>query len=149
MIIIEVKKISLQYLKGFGRKTTRAPRWKRRQKGLPGTNTDNTQTLETEMTVRDKFFDYGKHDLIGYQQAGDIHGKYYGSWFSRHHNETSISISLGNNEQYWLQIGNCYHSAHATPEKAAKKARELLCVSKESQRKCYYCGQESCDCDTL
>lgn len=65
-----------------------------------------------------KFFDYGKHDLEGFTQAGDTHGKYFGSW-SRGH----VVIYFGDEtKRYWLQIGGCIHGSFNTPESAAEEA---------------------------
>ena len=74
-----------------------------------------------------KFLDYGKHELSGYQQSGDIYGKFYGSWLQQSPGQAVIVISFGDEtNRYWLQIGNCYHGNHATPELAAFEANRLL-----------------------
>lgn len=74
-----------------------------------------------------KFWDYGKHVLKGYQQSGDIHGKYFGTWLRQLDDGKVIIISFGDEtERYWLQIGNCFHGNYATPEIAARKAETLL-----------------------
>ena len=74
-----------------------------------------------------KFWDYGKHDLDGYQQSGDIHGKYFGTWLRQLDDGKVIIISFGDEtKRYWLQMGNCFHGNYATPERAALEAEKLL-----------------------
>ena len=74
-----------------------------------------------------RFWDYGKYVLEGYQQSGDIHGKYFGTWLRQLDNGTVIIISLGGEgKRYWLEMDNCLHGNYATPEKAALKAEALL-----------------------
>ena len=83
-----------------------------------------------------KFFDYGKHVIAGYQQSGDIHGKYFGTWLRQLDDGTVIIISFGDEtKRYWLRIGNCYYGNHATPEKAVVKAEKIARVlAKENKR---------------
>lgn len=74
-----------------------------------------------------KFWDYGDYKLSGYQQSGDIHGKYFGTWLRQLDDGKVIIISFGDEtKRYWLQIGNCFHGNYATPERAALEAEKLL-----------------------
>lgn len=74
-----------------------------------------------------KFWDYGKHELDGYQQSGDIHGKFFGTWLRQLHDGKMIIISFGDETmRYWLKMGNCFHGNYATPERAALEADRLL-----------------------
>jgi hypothetical protein len=73
-----------------------------------------------------EFWDYGKHELDGYQQSGDIHGKFFGTWLRRH-DGMNIIISFGDEtKRYWLQMGNFFYGNHATLELAAIEADRLL-----------------------
>jgi hypothetical protein len=72
-----------------------------------------------------EFWDYGKHELNGYQQSGDIHGKFFGTWLRRH-DGMNIIISFGDEtKRYWLQIGNCFYGNYTTLELAATEADRL------------------------
>lgn len=86
------------------------------------------------MAIRMKFWDYGKHDLAGYQQSGDIYGKRFGAWVRQHDGGTVIIISFGEETmRYWLQIGNCFYGNYATPELAALEADKLLSANSISK----------------
>ena len=72
------------------------------------------------------FWDHEKHTIPEYQQAGDIHGKFFGNWLKQI-DDLVIIISLGDQtKRYWLQINNCYYGNYKTPELAASKAADLL-----------------------
>jgi hypothetical protein len=73
------------------------------------------------------FWNHKKHALTGYQQSGDVHGNYFGTWLRQLDDGELIIITFGDKtKRYWLRIGECYHGNYATPERAALAARKLL-----------------------
>jgi hypothetical protein len=74
-----------------------------------------------------KFWDYGKHMLHGYQQAGDVHGKHFGTWLRQLADGTVVIITFGDEtRRYWLRIGNCFHGNYTAPGLAALEADKIL-----------------------
>jgi hypothetical protein len=74
---------------------------------------------------------WGEHEPVnipGWIQVGTrLGGGYkYGTWVKQLDDGLTLSIQQGDESgRYWLQIGNCYHGSHSTPQKAAQKAAKV------------------------